>query len=220
METQVKPFEFGISRILDCGFLIEEAVLPDPVVNIGYGMNFVYNTEENWVQFGVRSDFKQPETEITFLSGTVLTRFNVTNIMQFQNEEGVIDFPPGTLEALFGIAFSHMRAILAKNFAGSRFGHIIVPVINPTPLFKELFDINVQKFIDFTSSFGVDITGKKAIELFEINWTKKLLSPEQRTEMVDALTGDVKKISDGILNVGIKKRNPKIDASLDSNQGI
>ena len=73
-----------------------------------------------------------------------ITRFGVNNLKGFEDENGKILFPAGSLETLFSIAFSHMRAILAKNNTGSRFTNFIVPVINPNTLFNELLQINIE----------------------------------------------------------------------------
>ena len=47
MEKEIQPFQFGILRILDCGFMVEEAILPELTMDIGYGMTLVYSVEEN-----------------------------------------------------------------------------------------------------------------------------------------------------------------------------
>ncbi|RKR84840.1 hypothetical protein BDD43_5093 [Mucilaginibacter gracilis] len=145
MDTEYPPFEFGISRIVDCGFMIEEAVKAEPnKVRLGYSMNFLFDVPNSWIQFNVRADFQHSETGITFLSGTVLTRFSINNLSGFLDDDKKVVFPKGVLESLFGIAFSHMRAILAKNIAGSRFTNVYVPVIDTQVVFNELLKRNIE----------------------------------------------------------------------------
>jgi len=88
------------------------------------------------------------------LSGSVLTRFSVNNLKGFVDENDKIVFPDGSLEALFGIAFNHMRAILAKNVAGSKFSTTIVPAINPAPIFHELLKMNVEAYKKLQEDIG------------------------------------------------------------------
>lgn len=143
MENENKPFEFGIIRILDCGFSIQELITPDPdKILIGYGMNFVFDVKEGWVEFVLKAEFKHSDNNETFLHGSVLTRFAIVDFSSYLNENNQIAFPAGSLETLFGIAFGHLRAIIAKNVSGSRFAGVIVPVINPAPIFNELLQMN------------------------------------------------------------------------------
>jgi len=155
METEIQPFIFGIIRILDCGFAIQELVdFKDDNIKIGYGMNFQYSMEHDWIEYVVKAEFKETEKNHTFLSGSVLTRFSVNNLKGFVDENDKIVFPDGSLEALFGIAFNHMRAILAKNVAGSKFSTTIVPAINPAPIFHELLKMNVEAYKKLQEDIG------------------------------------------------------------------
>ena len=145
MEKEDQPFSFGIIRILDCGFAIQELIPPDEdKIKMGYGMNFVFDVNTSWIEFIVSVEFKHADNDLTFLSGSTLTRFGVNNLGGFVNEDDKVEFPDGALETLFGIAFTHMRAILSKNIAGSRFSDIIVPVINPSVVFHELLKTNIE----------------------------------------------------------------------------
>lgn len=166
MERQLPPFDFSILRILDCGFTINELVaIEKDKIKIGYGMNFQFDVENNWIEYVVKAEFKHTETDFTFLSGSALTRFGVNNLSAFVDENDKVIFPTGSVEALFGIAFTHMRAILSKNVAGSRFSTIIVPIINPAPIFHELLKMHVDAF-------------KKATQ-------KKTLKQEEKSDYMD-----------------------------------
>ena len=146
MDKEVTPFRFEISRILDCGFMIEESITPEiDLVDVGYGMNLAFDIENSWVSIGIRTDFRTKGTNQTFLSGTVLTEFMIDNLKSFVDDDGIVKSPEGSLETLFGIAFSHMRAIISKNVSGSKFTNFFVPIVNPTELFQELLQIKVAK---------------------------------------------------------------------------
>ncbi|HSY62430.1 MAG TPA: hypothetical protein VK796_11160 [Cytophaga sp.] len=184
MDKQQSLFGFEVMRILDCGFSIEEAINPQPGnVLIGYGMNFVFDVENSWVQYGIRADFKDNETKQSFMTGTVLTRFGIDNLSQFLDENDNVMFPEGSLEALFGIAFNHMRAILSKNVSGSKFQNIIVPVIIPRDLFPELLQINIEKFNEFKASAGVENQQPSDIADFQIKEKKSKIKLEEKQHM-------------------------------------
>lgn len=146
MDDKLPILGFQIVRILDCGFFIEESINVDfENAQIGYAMNFSFSIENNWIEFIIRVDLKEKSSNATFLSGTVLTKFGINNLAGFLNQDNKFDFPSGSLEVLFGIAFSHLRAIVAKNSAGSRFRDFIIPPINQIALFNELLEANIER---------------------------------------------------------------------------
>lgn len=140
MENRFPEFGFNVQRILDCGFQIEEMINPslDDTL-ISYGMGFYFNVEESWVQFNIRADFVKEPKEI-FATGTVLTKFGIQNLKSFADENGTVNWPANALETMFGIAFSHMRAMVSKNLAGTRFSDYVIPLINPAFIFKQLIE--------------------------------------------------------------------------------
>lgn len=148
MEKKKPPFIYQITRIQDCGLYIEEAINPNqPDSKLGYGMSFVFDVNNSWIQFIIKAEFRTSAGEL-MASGSVLTRFAIANLKDFieeGNETNVI-FPDNTVETLFGLSFTHLRAILTKNLAGSRFAHLILPVINPIELFKNLLEYNIAMY--------------------------------------------------------------------------
>jgi hypothetical protein len=145
MENKGLQIDFRIVRILDLGYFINETVnVNQDNIKLGYGMDFSLDVTQNWIEFIVSVEFKDEETGITFLSGSTLTRFFVKDLSNFIGENNLALFQDNSVETLFGIAFTHMRAMFSKNIAGSKFGWMIVPVIDAKKLFTDLFK-NTQK---------------------------------------------------------------------------
>lgn len=162
MEKEQPEFYYGIMRILDCGFIIEEAIDPNiENMKIGYAMNFLFSVPDNWIQYLIRVDFRDGKTGITFVSGTVQTTFSVRNLVDFVDENEKVAFPNGSLETLFGIAFGHLRAILAKNIGGTKFNNIYVPVIDANIVFHDLLNLNIQKFNESKIKGEVELLKKE-----------------------------------------------------------
>jgi len=173
MLKELPAFEFGIARILDCGFSIEEAHNPEDGLQIGYGMSFLFDPTNSWIQFNIRVDFTTQKTSALAVTGTVMTRFSVNSLSDFLDENNIVNFPEGAVESLFGIAYSHLRAILAKNLSGSRFNDLYVPVANPNELFHSLFQANVERAKS-------KLPGNGPIPQFEIiNSSKKIDSKKK-----------------------------------------
>lgn len=141
MENELPAFRFNILRILDSVFFVEEAYDPNPNdVKTNFGMGFHFDTEAGWVQYNIRANFSTDDTEKPFVTGTVVTKFAVENLKSFTDSDGSVIWPSNALEVMFSIAFTHMRALLAKNTAGTKFSQYIVPLVNSRELFKQLMD--------------------------------------------------------------------------------
>lgn len=184
MEKEYPPFEYGIARILDCGFSLEEGIdVKSDNIQYGYGMNFIFSVEESWIQFVIRTDFKDGTTKNSFLTGTVLTKYSINNLSAFVDDNQTVQFPSGSLETLFGMAFTHMRAIISKNIAGSKFSWIVVPIVNPNTLFPELLRINVEKFKEFTASINATNSSKSETDNFKVKKGKPATN-ESKSEII------------------------------------
>jgi hypothetical protein len=162
MEKENPPFFYGILRILDCGFQVEEAIEPDIVgMKVGYAMNFLFDVDNNWIEYLIRVDFSDEKTGITFVSGTVKTVFSIRDFKSFVDENNKVQFPTGSLETLFGIAFGHLRAILAKNLGGTKYSQVYVPVINAAVVFNDLLQMNIERFKQAQTEGKVEVVRKE-----------------------------------------------------------
>jgi hypothetical protein len=147
MENIDNVFEFAISRILDLGYSIDESVnIGDDNIKLGYAMDFRYEVANNWVEFVIKTEFSDASSGTVFLSGSTLTRFSIKKLDSFFKGGTTFSFPENSMETLFGIAFTHMRAMLSKNCGGSKFQWIIVPAVDPKKVFNELLQINIAVF--------------------------------------------------------------------------
>ena len=130
-------FEFGILEIRDLGFSVNEDIaIPTPVAWKN-AITFEFNLEENWVLFIVTVGFID-DKENEFINGKVLTRFFVNDLKLYHNTKhpNIISFPDDQDITLYSLAFTHARAILAKNLSGSKYEHVFIPIVNPSEYFK------------------------------------------------------------------------------------
>ncbi|HEY5326835.1 MAG TPA: hypothetical protein VIJ27_07530 [Mucilaginibacter sp.] len=137
MENQSPPFGFNVLRVFDSVFFVEEANEPkQDDVQIRYSLGLHTDVEESWVQYNIRVDFWTDTTKV-FVTGTVVTKFGIDNLKAFIKDDNLA-WPPNVLETMFSIAFTHTRALLAKNMAPTRFSNYIVPLINHVTVFNQL----------------------------------------------------------------------------------
>jgi len=173
---EVKNFDFAIARILDCGFLVEEAIpAENGKVNLGYGMKLFVDLNENWIQFILKAEFKNIDHKLPMVHSTVLTKFAIKELNSFLNNENKFDFPSGSIETLFGVAFGHLRAITSKNLAGSRHNLLLLPAINPMELFKTVLSDNINLMESIPEEYALE----------EMNALNMFYKPETPSLLVD-----------------------------------
>lgn len=134
--------ELAILKIQDLGFTIDERATVAAQSKLDYNINVGYNVNEDWIEFTISPIMRNAETLQIFLSGSVLTRFLVKDIKTFVDGDR-LNIPDTAMTTLFSMAFTHTRAILAKNCAGSRYSTIYLPIINP----KEMLDQVMKNLI-------------------------------------------------------------------------
>ena len=140
VEVEVE-IEIGILKIKDLGFMINDSIDPGEESQIQYNLDLNYNLDEDWIEFTIEAEFRDSLTEKSYLNGKVLTRFQVKNLKNFINPQG-INLPPEIMTTMFSMSFTHTRAILAKNTVGSKFGDAYLPIINPVEVLNHFLGKN------------------------------------------------------------------------------
>jgi len=65
--------------------------------------------------------------------------------MQMRDGKEAVDLPDPLWVTLFSISFTHARAMLAHSSAGTKYGHMIMPLINPEQEFKKIFKQELER---------------------------------------------------------------------------
>ena len=82
------------------------------------------------------------------MKGRTATTFLIRNMLEYSrtiNDHEEIDLPDPVWITMFSVAFSHARALLAKSSSGTRYGHMLMPLINPEQEFYKLFGPALEK---------------------------------------------------------------------------
>ena len=128
----------SIKAIRDKGFFVDESIVIVQENKIAYQIqsDMDISAENNEVKVTYGVSFSQEEK--VFLSGKVSTFFQVESLKEYWNEtEQNYAFPEQGLIILMGLAFSHTRAILAKNTAGTLYESYILPIVDPKQLISQ-----------------------------------------------------------------------------------
>src|SRR5690349_10132296 len=142
MSENQKTIEWAIKEIRELEFMINESIELGSQMNTSYMADIVPRVDEEVVQMVITFNYLKAETKELFMKSKVMTSYQIRDLKSMTTKKDGIDMinlPNPLWTALFSIAFTHTRAILAKSSAGSRFGHMLMPPINPDIEFKKLF---------------------------------------------------------------------------------
>ena len=104
--------------------------------NLTLGVHTEFNIEKNLVFFDVIIELMYNDEILINHVGR--TGFEINGLSQLMISEEEIDFPQHILEQLYGISFSHSRALLAVETARTPYnGKFYIPVINPKRFIEE-----------------------------------------------------------------------------------
>lgn len=142
MEKQNETISFGVARIKDLAFEIDETANVDEKLTsqVTFNNAMSFSLEQGQIHFVIDVRFFTDKVEnSTFLRGKAQTTFFVENMQKFVKEDtNEIDLPHDALVAMFSISFSHTRALVAKASMGSRYNNLYLPLINPKELLESM----------------------------------------------------------------------------------
>jgi len=137
---QTTQIDIAVNKIVNMGFTFEEASNVDEKMNLSYGLKVQFDTNRDAVIFIITSNYKNLETKSTLFTSKTMTEFFVANLKQFMRpgDTSNVTIPDNVMHILFGMAFTHARAIQAVNVAGTKFGSLVLPIVNPGELFDNI----------------------------------------------------------------------------------
>jgi hypothetical protein len=138
-----KELLYKILSIKDLGFSLNEASPApdsDPIVYINVG--FSLDIPAGVMSFVVTT-VAHSSTDIgtVYYSAKVKTEYFILNLKDFLVGEGeaqVFNIPDPFGISVLSMAITHARAIQAKNLASSVYSESIMPIVNPTEMWRNL----------------------------------------------------------------------------------
>lgn len=139
-----EPIYFGIKEVRELSFSIDQnaPILEGQQFGFRYHVQLKSLTAEETVTFTIEASFLDNATQVPFVQGKSYTVFSIQNMKKYsrtRDGEEAIDFPDPLWATLFGIAYTHARALLAVKTAGTRFSTCIMPLIDPASAFRQVF---------------------------------------------------------------------------------
>ncbi|MBI5540312.1 MAG: hypothetical protein HY951_09665 [Bacteroidia bacterium] len=139
----MKPKEIlvGITKIKDVEFFIDEQVdLNDSTqITLGFELKTNINPIENTVELLLAAIYSLQSENKVIMKIRTSNIFLIPELATLKKEENVFDIPDDILTTMLSLSITHTRALLAKNAVGTKFADLILPIVNPTDMFKQLF---------------------------------------------------------------------------------
>lgn len=118
------------------GMNIDEILDDKDRINLTLGVHTEFDIERNTVYFDVMIDLLYDE--VMLINHVARTGFEIRGLEKIMLNAEEIDFPQALLEQLYGISFSHARALLATETARTAFkGKFYLPVVSPKRFIEE-----------------------------------------------------------------------------------
>lgn len=140
----------GIKKIKEIEFFVNEEIpfTNSDEINISFELKLNFNLKENSVEM-ILSVIMSNTSEKVFMrikTSNVFIILELNSLYKAENES--FNIPDNILVTMLSLSISHSRALLSKNCLGTKFSEIIIPIINPTEVLKQIFNkikkINIE----------------------------------------------------------------------------
>ena len=154
---------FGIKTVKETEFYANESLALDTQIDLVTNAGLDIRIEENEIHLFVSAVYKRKGTGEEYMRGKTISIFLFENLKsreRVKDGKSAIDLPDPLWVTLFSISYSHARAMLAKSAAGTKFGQMILPLVDPEEHFKNIFKKELEGQV-FESSKRSELNPKK-----------------------------------------------------------
>ena len=140
--------EFAIKQIRELEFFVNEDAGLSDAFDLNYHVDISVRVPVESIVISVAADYLVKEDKTPLMKGRTATTFLIRNLSKYSkkiNDKEAVDLPDPLWITMFSVAFSHTRALLAKSSSATRYGHMLMPLINPEQEFYKLFGPTLDK---------------------------------------------------------------------------
>ncbi len=135
-----------ILKIRELAFSILEERVDETGLSIGFSVETIINFDEETFEIKVDYSLKSKFTGLSHVQIKVSNLFRISNLKDYSaKDKAHVTLPDATLITMLSLSISHTRALLAKNTAGTTLEQYILPIVNPTEIAKQIFNIQIVK---------------------------------------------------------------------------
>lgn len=144
----MNQIHYAIKSIKETEFFVDESIVLDPQCDLTYNASIQTMIETEEVVFTIMVSYSNKSVKYDFLRGKTVTSFLIKDIKKYipaNAPSSGIDLPDPLWISMFGISFTHARALLTKSSASTKYAHMILPLIDPEKEFRKLFKEALEK---------------------------------------------------------------------------
>lgn len=135
-----------ILKIRELAFSILEERVDETGLSIGFSVETIINFDEETFEIKVDYSLKSKSTGLSYVQIKVSNLFRISNLKDYSTKDKAhVTLPDATLITMLSLSISHTRALLAKNTAGTTLEQYLLPIVNPTEIAKQIFNIPMDK---------------------------------------------------------------------------
>ena len=146
METTelINSIPHKIKRVKDIYFSINEDLYidePGKMISIELNHTLGLSSDRKFINFTIGAFYHYDDAPLE----NKLAEIKVQNVFEFQDlsiyvdDKGILTLPTEILISIVNVSMSHVRALLAKNLAGTAFQEVILPLTSPLDVTKHFF---------------------------------------------------------------------------------
>jgi hypothetical protein len=141
--TKKKPnteFEIGITKVKELGFSLDEsAAIGSKQLHMNLQVQFSYDLPNNSIVLQLSVAFMN-DANLPISRVEVANHFIMANLKQYINPKhsDVLQIPEEAMTLLLSISYSHARALLARHLNGTSLESLVLPIISPSQVLKDL----------------------------------------------------------------------------------
>ncbi|MEJ0055765.1 MAG: hypothetical protein WDN75_08995 [Bacteroidota bacterium] len=139
---------YAIKAVKETEYFVDESVEPGEQCEFTLNAGIHAKSDLEEIHFTISAIYQNKGTSLDFLRGKTTSVFAINNMkdrIKIKDGRETIDLPDPLWITLFSISYTHARAMLSRSSAGTKFGHMILPLVSPEEQFRAIFKKELEK---------------------------------------------------------------------------
>jgi hypothetical protein len=139
---------YAIKSVKETEYFVDESMELADQCDFHLNASIHTKAEVEEIHFTILANYRKKGTTDDFLKGRTTTVFVIDNLkerVRILDGKESVDLPDPLWITLFSISYTHARAMLSRSSAGTKFGNMILPLVNPEDQFRTIFKNELLK---------------------------------------------------------------------------
>lgn len=144
----MSQIHYAIKSVKETEFFVDESIELEAQVDLNYNASIQTKVDAEEIHYTISVSYSSKTTKLDFLRSKTVSVFLIKDIKNYVPKHATlegVDLPNPLWISMFSISFTHARALLAKSAAGTKYAHMMLPLIDPEKEFNKLFAQQLAK---------------------------------------------------------------------------